>query len=333
MNGIVRILKDWTLPTAIVAGGAVYATFHLVPALAPLAQWYLPYNSAVLPLCTFAVLYVTFCKIDFHRLRPAGWHLRLGLLQVALVADVMALALCLRARGQALVLVEATLVCVVSPCATAAAVVTGKLGGDLEEMTAYTMFSNFVSALLIPLCFMAMPDTGGGGGLQFAALFLAILWKVSAILLLPLLLALATKLLLPALHRGIASVGNLGYYLWAFSLVVVTATTVMNIVDAWGDTSAATLLGIALLALAACLAQFALGRILGARSGRLVEAGQGLGQKNTTFGIWAATAFLHPLSSVGPGCYILWQNIINSWEIRAHERRKTARRRTPDAYS
>ncbi|MDD2603048.1 MAG: transporter, partial [Prevotella sp.] len=40
-----------------------------------------------------------------------------------------------------------------------------------------------------------------------------------------------------------------------------------------------------------------------------------LGQKNTSFAIWVATAFLNPLSSVGPGCYILWQNIINSVEI------------------
>jgi len=33
--------------------------------------------------------------------------------------------------------------------------------------------------------------------------------------------------------------------------------------------------------------------------------------------------FLNPLSSVGPGCYILWQNIINSIEIWQHRRATT----------
>jgi BASS family bile acid:Na+ symporter len=45
------------------------------------------------------------------------------------------------------------------------------------------------------------------------------------------------------------------------------------------------------------------------------EAGQALGQKNTAFAIWLSVAYLNPLSSVGPGCYILWQNIVNSIEI------------------
>ncbi len=319
---LMRILKEWTLPVAIAVGVLVYLAFHLIPALTPVARWYLPHNGALLPLCTFAVLYVTFCKIDFRRMRPSRWHLWLGIVQVALVVAVVALTLSAGAGSHGFVMMEATLVCVISPCATAAAVVTSKLGGDLEEMTTYTLFSNFVSAFLIPICFLLLPEREAD--VQFATLFLVILWKVSAILLLPMALALLTKFVLPKLHQRIASVGNLGYYLWAFSLVVVTGTTAMNIVDAWRETTLAALLGIALLALVVCVVQFAIGRWLGARFGRQTEAGQGLGQKNTTFGIWVATAFLHPLSSVGPGCYILWQNIINSIEIWAHDRRKTA---------
>ncbi|MCD8288961.1 MAG: hypothetical protein LUC26_03490, partial [Prevotella sp.] len=51
------------------------------------------------------------------------------------------------------------------------------------------------------------------------------------------------------------------------------------------------------------------------------------GQKNTTVAIWVATVFLNPLSSVGPGCYILWQNTINSIEIYARARKE---RRQPE---
>ena len=76
----------------------------------------------------------------------------------------------------------------------------------------------------------------------------------------------------------------------------------------------ACLLG-TLLGLFLCLFQFAVGKAIGHRFHRVVEAGQALGQKNTAFAIWMAYTFLNPLSSVGPGCYILWQNIINSYEI------------------
>ena len=79
--------------------------------------------------------------------------------------------------------------------------------------------------------------------------------------------------------------------------------------------SALLLVPIAVLGLVVCIVQFAVGRYVGRHCGREMETGQALGQKNTAFAIWMAYAFLTPLSSVGPGCYILWQNIINSVEI------------------
>ena len=64
-----------------------------------------------------------------------------------------------------------------------------------------------------------------------------------------------------------------------------------------------------------CFFQFGTGRFIGHFSHNTVEAGQALGQKNTAFAIWIAAAYLNPLSTVGPGCYIVWQNVINSLEI------------------
>jgi bile acid:Na+ symporter, BASS family len=40
-----------------------------------------------------------------------------------------------------------------------------------------------------------------------------------------------------------------------------------------------------------------------------------LGQKNTVLAIWMAVTYLNPLSSVGPCSYVVWQNIINSWQL------------------
>ena len=93
----------------------------------------------------------------------------------------------------------------------------------------------------------------------------------------------------------------------------MSGTTIKNIVHA--QASVLFLLLIAVAGLVVCFVQFMVGRSIGLRFNRRLEAGQGLGQKNTAFAIWIATTYLHPLSTVGPGCYILWQNIINSIEI------------------
>ena len=224
--------------------------------------------------------------------------------------------------GEPLIMLEAIMVCIIAPCAAAAPVVTAKLGGNLEEMTTYTFLSNFLSALLIPLCFPALPQASEAAAhIEFWPLFLQILWKVSAVLLLPMLLAYVTKHMFHRLHQRIVAVPDLSYYLWGGSLVVVTGTTAMNIGNAWHDTSVWFLVSIAAMGLILCIVQFATGRFIGHYFGKTVEAGQSLGQKNTAFAIWVSTAFLNPLSSVGPGCYILWQNIINSFEIWSYRKK------------
>ena len=54
---------------------------------------------------------------------------------------------------------------------------------------------------------------------------------------------------------------NLGFYFWAFTLTIVTGTTVKNIIHA--DTTILFLVFIALVGLLLCLAQFAIGRFIG----------------------------------------------------------------------
>lgn len=312
----IKFIKNWTLPVAMVTGVGVYLLFHYVPMLQPVGRWYAPYNDHILPVFMFLVLFVTFCKVDFKRLLPVKWHLWIGVQQLVFIMALLAIILGFGLTGKALVMLEAIMVCVIGPCASAAAVVTAKLGGSLEEMTTYTFISNFISALLIPACFPLLPSTDGEVvTVEFVPLFLEILWQVGMVLLLPMVFAYIVKHAFHRLHRRIVGVKDLSYYLWGASLVVVTGTTVMNIFDAWEHTSMIFLLAIAAMALILCIVQFATGRFIGHYFDKTIEAGQSLGQKNTAFAIWVATAFLNPLSSVGPGCYILWQNIINSVEI------------------
>lgn len=310
MNSIVRLIKDWTLPVAMLTGAVVYLIFANVPALAPIAEWYAPYNPTVMPTFMFGILFVTFCKIDFHKLLPVRWHWRVLLQQALFVFLVVGVVLLFRLRGEWLILMESVLACIIGPCAAAAAVVTAKLGGSLEEMTTYTFLSNFLTAILIPICFPLIEPSGDR---SFTEALLKILADVSLVLIIPMVLAYIVKHFFHRLHRFIVGVKDLSYYLWGVSLTIVTGTTVMNICHA--GTSVGFILLVALLSLLLCFFQFGTGRFIGHFSHNTVEAGQALGQKNTAFAIWIAAAYLNPLSTVGPGCYIVWQNVINSLEI------------------
>ena len=312
---ILNFIKQWTLPVAICTGIVVYLIFALVPCLDGFAMAADPVLATMLPSFMFCVLFVTFCKVDFHKMRPVWWHLWVGVFQVLTVMLVMAVIIGLRLEGQSLVLAEAVLTCIIGPCASAAPVVTQKLGGNLEEMTTYTFLSNFITAMLIPICF-PMIDTARD--MTFVQAFIMILNRVLTVLVVPMLLAFIVKHCMPQLCRRIISVKDLSYYLWGCSLLIVSGTTMKNILHA--SCTLGFLLLIAFASLMLCFAQFAAGRYIGRHFGQTVNAGQALGQKNTAFAIWIASTYLSPLSSVGPGCYILWQNIINSLEIWAHER-------------
>lgn len=301
------------------AGALLYLLFAFTPQLDDMATAMGPFFATILPLFMFLILFVTFCKVDFRQLRPVAWHGWVALFQVLFIGVLMALMLMPSGEpsAQAKVLMEALLMCCISPCATAAAVVTQKLGGSLEQMTTYTFLSNFMTVLLAPVCF---PLIEKGADITFLAAFTKILHEVFLVLVVPMLLAYIVKHHLKGLHRRIVAVRDLSYYLWACSLMIVTGTTVKNIVHA--EVSIWLLAAIALLGLLICIVQFAVGRFIGHYFDHTQEAGQALGQKNTAFAIWLSSAYLNPLSSVGPGCYILWQNIVNSVEIWLHRKKQ-----------
>ena len=312
---VIGFLKEWTLPVSMGVGAALYLLFAFVPWLGGPSLVLAPVCDAILPVFMFLVLFVTFCKVDFHQMRPVWWHVWVLLFNLLFVGMVMAVILLMRPQSDRLVLLEALLMCIIAPCATAAAVVTQKLGGSLEQMTTYTFMSNFLTVLLVPVCF---PLIEKGSDVSFAEAFWKIFYQVVVLLVLPMLLAYIVKHYMHRLHQRIISVSDLSFYLWGCSLMIVTGTTVKNIVHA--EASVWLLATIALLGLLLCVVQFAVGRFIGHYFSHTQEAGQALGQKNTAFAIWLAYTYLTPLSSVGPGCYILWQNIINSVEIWQHQR-------------
>ena len=309
-NKIVRFIKDWTLAVSMAVGAAAYLLFAFVPSLDGAAEFFSPIFDDILPLFMFLILFVTFCKVDFRRLRPVKWHFWVSIFQVLFTSIIVCLIIGFHMTGDSLILMEAMLTCIIGPVAAAAAVVTQKLGGNLEEMTTYTFESNFITALLIPICF---PLIDKAADVSFIMAFLIILKRVCLVLVAPMIFAYIVKHAMHRFHQWIIGIKDLSYYLWGCSLMIVCGTTVKNIVHA--DCTVLFLFTIAMLGLVLCIVQFSVGRFIGHYFNSTVNSGQALGQKNTAFAIWIAYTYLNPLSSVGPGCYILWQNIINSVEI------------------
>ena len=62
--GLVRFLKDWTLPVAIATGTICYLTFYYTPQLDELGDMLSPVFDVLFPISVFLTLFVTFCKVE-----------------------------------------------------------------------------------------------------------------------------------------------------------------------------------------------------------------------------------------------------------------------------
>lgn len=308
--GLIRFLKDWTLPVAIATGTICYLTFYYTPQLDELGNRLSPVFDIIFPISVFLTLFVTFCKVDFHEMRPHRWHIGVLVAQLLMVAAIVMICLSLEDRPDSKLVWEAMLTCVIGPSAAAAPVVVGKLGGNISTMTTYTLISSFVSALMIPLVFPMLEQMVH---VYFLDAFLIILEKVSLVLLLPLVLGWLMQHYVKGVCARIAAMPNLSFYCWAFSLSITTGITVKNIVHSLA--SPLLLMMIAVLTFVLCFVQFFIGRAIGCRLGEEINSGQALFQKNTALSIWVAYMYLNPVASIGAGCYVLWQNIINSFEL------------------
>lgn len=314
---MLRFLKEWTLPVAIVFGSACYLLFSHLPALDAFSAGASRFFDIFFPFCVFLTLFTTFAKVDFHAMRPCRWHFWLIVAQLLIVAANVGIVLWVEDNPTQKLIWESMLTCAIGPCASAAPVVTAKLGGNVSSMTTYTLISSLLCAVTIPLVFPLLEKEAD---VTFLSASLAILQKLCVVLLLPLLLGWFVRHRVPRVHRFIVAHPNLGFYFWGVSLAITTGITVKNI--SHSQASPLLLLGIALVSFAICWVHFGLGRFIGGIFQERINAGQGMFQKNTAMAIWVAYMYLNPIASIGAGCYVLWQNIINSYEIWEHGRQK-----------
>lgn len=265
--------------------------------------------AVVHPALIFCMLFFTFCRVSPHELHPRLWHMWIVLVQVVCYALFAMGAMAVHSTGPRIWL-EGAMVCMITPTATAAAVITGKLGGHVPALVTYLIFCNLAVALWAPIW---LPLVNPQEGLTFSVSFFMILGKVFPLLIFPLLAAWLVRYLLPAFHRRLVRFKELPFYLWLVSLWLAIAVTTKAIVHshvAWTDMA-----GLAVVSLLCCLFQFRVGKSIGARYGERIAAGQALGQKNTVFTIWLAYTFLTPVTAIAGGFYSVWHNLINSYQL------------------
>lgn len=311
---MLSFLKNWTLPVAITVGTIAYLVFAFVPALDTAGDVLCPFFETLLPITIFFTLFITFSKVDFHLMRLRRWHLYILLTQLILIAALALLtlhsSLLIPHFSFSKLLLEAILICVIAPCASASPVVTAKLGGDLTQMTTFVLLSSVLMAVLIPAVFPLLEPHEGA---TFLAAFLAILKRLALVLLLPLALGAVVRHWVKPLYEWFKRTPDLGFYCWSVSLAITSGITIRNIVHSHDGSH---LLGdIALLTLITAVVQFGIGRLIGKIVGEKICTGQAMFQKNTGLAIWIAYTYLTPVASIGAGCYVLWQNIINSYEL------------------
>ena len=304
---MLKFVKNWTLPIAMLVGTLAYLMFAKWGFLAPAKPFVHGFVSFSTPLLIFALLVLTFCKIDVKELKPNRWHLWLLMIQAFSSALTAGVLLCVPMGDLSRGFWEGMMVCLICPTATAAAVITGKLGGNSATLTTYTLLSNLLGAVMVPLVF---PLVEPHEGLTFWSAFFKILSKVFPLLLAPFFVALFLKHFLKSVHRWLMEHSGMAFYIWAFALALVMGQTARSLLN-----SGVSAWLVAIGGLLACVIQFLLGKRIGSAYHDRISAGQALGQKNTVLAIWMASTYLHPLATIAPGSYVLWQNIVNSYQL------------------
>lgn len=314
---MIAFLKRFLLPFSITVGTIVYFSFTLIPVLQPIGEWAGPRLLSTMPYTVFVLLYLTFCKIDIRGMQPRRWHACVQAARISLsLLLVWAILQAPTGDPWRLILVGA-FACVVCPTAAAAPLVTNKLGGDLSSMTTFMLIGNVVSILLIPALFPLVQPTADVAFLSMAWL---VFRRVTVVLLVPLVLAILTRRYVPSLAERAIRTRDLPFYLWCVNLSIVSGLTIHNTLHA--GVTGFTLAGLIFAPLIVCLLLFGLGKSIGHFMGDTIGAGQALGQKNTIVAIWLAISFLSPLAAVSPGAYVLWQNLVNSYQLWLHDKHK-----------
>ena len=253
------------------------------------------------PFFIFSMLFCTFCRVNIRDMRPSWLHLWL---MVAQIVGAVAIYWLLSPFGATIA--QGGMICALAPMAMGAVVIAGMLGANIATMATHSLICNIVTAFVAPPILSAW----GNGSCTVGE----ILMRVAPLLVAPFVVSQLCRWLTPRVAQWFGNHSMLSFYIWLLSLVVIVGKMTSTLIDN-GTEHLYTEIVLAAIALVVCLVQFWFGHWLGRKYGDEAAGGQALGQKNTVLAIWLAQSFLNPLACVAPTAYIVWQNIVNSYQI------------------
>ncbi len=314
MNNLASLIRKWMLPAAIVLGISLYLMYHFSPALHPYGKWLHLAASEGQRVVIAILLFFQFVKISPHDLKFRSWHFKALGIQVGSFL-LLALVVLLLEPGPVRMLVECAMLCMICPTASAAGVITDRLGGNLASTVTYLVMINVAGTLLIPL---VIPLVNPSAHMGFWAYVGHIAWKVFPVLILPGLLAWLIRYTTHRLQRRLMRWASNSFYVWGvgltLALVLATRALLLSGLGFW------SIAGIVVVSVLTCFVQFFAGHRLHREKVENLTAGQALGQKNTGFLIWLGYNYMTPVTSVAGGLYAIWQNLYNSWELYQKEK-------------
>jgi BASS family bile acid:Na+ symporter len=289
---MLKKIKPYMMPIAITVGAVFYQFFNNL--------------SFLTPYLIFTMLFLTYCNLKMDDVRLSKLHAWMISIQV-----LGSLVVYLLLAPINTILAQGAMICILAPTGTAAPVITGMLKGDVASVTAYSLLSNMTVAVAAPVIFSFV---GSYQTMPFLDSLWAIAQKVMFLLLTPFLAALVLRKFTPKVTGTIGRYSGISFYIWSVALCVVAGRTVSFIIEQSKANHLIEIL-VAVAAFVVCAGQFLIGRKIGSRYDKTIAGGQGLGQKNTILAIWMAQTYLNPIASLGPGAYVLWQNIVNSYQV------------------
>ena len=243
-----------------------------------LGHRYLLPLAPILPWLIFFMLFFTFCKVNPLDLRLHKWHWVVLAAQFFLSLASYLLTLSLSHNP---VLAQGILMCFIMPTATAAPIIAGKMGGSIQNLTTFTLLSNFATALIVPATF---PLINPASDMTFWPAFLLILSRVAPLLLGPFFSAWLLRIIYNAIQRkkylsaratsGLSGeagpkefelspgLAQIPFYLWVASIIVLFAV-VTNTVITNRQLQMTNILILLVSSFFACLLQFGLGKLIG----------------------------------------------------------------------
>jgi BASS family bile acid:Na+ symporter len=200
----------------------------------------------------------------------------------------------------------------ITPTAIAAPVIISFLRGRVDYVVAAFLLTNVSIAALLPILLPVVL------GRATPEAFAQVLGSVGLVVFTPMAVAWTIRALHAPAAQWPVKLRNVSFGMWVTAMFLITANA-SDFVRRHADTPHRVLLQIAISSLLVCVANFAVGRMIGGREFPR-EASQALGQKNTTFTIYLALTYASPVVALGPTCYVIWHNLWNSWQLRRASR-------------